>query len=69
MLFRSPFVGKLASDRVTGTLGGERVSLKSYNDAADAMDYKSLAEWCDFWRGVPRCRGVEPVCRSISSRR
>jgi hypothetical protein len=59
------FAGTLRRDDVIGTIGASRVRLA--RDRHDPMDAKwdtSFAEWCAFWRGVHRCRGVDEMCRS-----
>ena len=61
------FVGTVTRDAIIGTLGEERIRLARHDDrwAADFKPNRSLAGWCDFWSGVPRCRGVRELCASL----
>jgi hypothetical protein len=62
------FVGTLRRDDVIGTIEGKRVRLTRHKDDAMRMDSASndsLDAWCRFWGGVPRCRGVDQVCRTL----
>jgi len=63
------FVGTLRRDDVVGTLDGKRIRLVRDKDQPpiDSDRDESLDAWCDFWRGVRRCRGVDDLCRSLSS--
>jgi hypothetical protein len=57
------FVGTLRRDDVVGTLNGDRVRLARDRDwPMDGKADESFANWCEFWRGVRRCRGVDQVC-------
>jgi hypothetical protein len=64
------FVGTVRRDDVIGTIDGKPVRLTREMDDLVGMDSardKSLDEWCHFWRGVPRCRGVDQLCSSLGS--
>jgi hypothetical protein len=56
------FTGTLRREDVIGTIGATRVRLARGHDV---MAAKSFADWCEFWRGVHRCRGVDEVCASV----
>jgi hypothetical protein len=61
------FAGTLRRDDVIGTIGATRVRLvRDRDDPMDAKWDKGFAEWCAFWRGVRRCRGVDEMCRSAA---
>jgi hypothetical protein len=63
------FAGTLRRDDVIGTLNGKRVRLVRNKEGAlmDSDRDPSLDAWCQFWRGVRRCRGFDDLCRSLSS--
>ena len=62
------FVGTLRRDDVIGTIDGKRVRLKrDRQDLLDSTRDNSLDAWCRFWRGVPRCSGVDGLCSSLGS--
>jgi hypothetical protein len=63
--FEIRFMGTLTRNEVVGTLGTERLHLKRNNDRTDARSDRRLDEWCEFWRGVPRCKGVAELCRAV----
>lgn len=62
--FDRRFTGTLKRNEVTGTLGEERVRLKRDKDYPISGD-NTLAAWCTFWRTVPRCKGVDELCRGL----
>ncbi len=66
---RWQFVGRLAGDAVVGTLNGKPVRLARDRDSppAEFGPNRSLAAWCQFWSGVPRCGGVREFCASLRS--
>ena len=64
--FDMPFIGTLRGNAVAGTLGSERLRLKRTDDRMDAAWDRTVDAWCDFWRGVPRCRGVAALCTSLA---
>ncbi len=57
------FTGTLRRDDVVGTLNSARVRLARDRNFPLDSD-QGFSEWCEFWRGVRRCRGVDEVCRS-----
>ena len=63
------FVGTVTREAIVGTLGGERVRLARHDDrwAAEFKPNRSLAGWCEFWSGVPRCGGVRALCASLTT--
>jgi len=63
--FDTRFVGTLTSTGVTGRLGDERLHMKRTKKSLDARPAKTLDEWCEFWRGVSRCKGVVELCTSL----
>jgi hypothetical protein len=63
--FDKRFMGTLTREEVAGTLGSERLHLKRNDNQMDARWDKQLDAWCDFWQGVPRCKGVAKLCRSV----
>lgn len=64
------FVGTLRRDDVVGTINGRRVRLRRIPDwPMDADRDKKLEAWCRFWRGVPRCHGVDELCVSLGQER
>jgi len=66
--FGMRFDGTLRRGNVRGTLGTERLRLERKQAAMDAASDKTIDAWCDFWRDVPRCKGVGPVCSAIGSK-
>jgi len=57
------FTGTLRRDDVVGTIGAARVRLMRNRDfPMDGKWDKNFTDWCGFWRGVHRCRGVDDVC-------
>lgn len=61
------FAGMLRRDDVIGTIGNRRVRLSPSADVpTDGTADMSFAEWCAFWRGVHRCKGVDRVCAAAS---
>ena len=64
--FAMPFAGTLRKNELVGTLGTERVRLKrSKMWPMDAASDKSLDAWCQFWRGVRRCKGTGELCQAL----
>ena len=63
--FGMPFNGTLRRNEVIGKLGDERLRLKRRTDRMDARSDQTLDAWCDFWRTVPRCKGVAELCSSL----
>jgi hypothetical protein len=62
------FVGLLRRDDVIGTIDGKRVRLaRNKEDAGDSAWDTSLDAWCQMWRGVSRCRGVDALCSALGS--
>jgi hypothetical protein len=67
--FAMSFVGTLRTNELVGTLGTERVRLKrSKMPPMDAASDRSLDAWCQFWRGVRRCKGIGELCRALDVR-
>lgn len=64
---RLEFAGRLSGDVVSGTLNGEPVRLTRDRNGPDSTfkANQSLANWCGFWSGVGRCRGVRELCASL----
>ena len=56
------FTGTLRRDDVVGTIGTSRVRLVRTDFPMDGKADKNFADWCEFWRGVHRCRGVDDAC-------
>ncbi len=57
------FTGTLRRDDLVGTIGTARVRLMRNRDSPmDGKWDKNFTDWCAFWRGVHRCRGVDDVC-------
>ncbi|HJR60904.1 MAG TPA: hypothetical protein VJ813_15950 [Vicinamibacterales bacterium] len=65
--FGMRFTGTLSRNEVTGRLGDERLNLKRKEDFVDARSNRSLDAWCDFWRGVSRCKGVAELCTALGA--
>lgn len=64
------FNGRLRQNDVVGVLGGQRVRLgRSKDFPMDAERDRSVDAWCEFWRGVPRCRGITALCTSLGARK
>jgi hypothetical protein len=62
----STFAGNLRKDDVVGTIDGMRVRLAKGDFPMDGKSDKSFEEWCAFWRGVHRCKGVDQVCAAAA---
>ncbi len=63
------FTGTLRRDDVVGTIGATRVRLmRNRDDPMDGKWDKNFTDWCEFWRGVHRCRGVDAVCMTSAQR-
>jgi hypothetical protein len=61
------FEGALTHEAIDGMFNEQRARLVIDRGQmiSSFEPNRSLAAWCDFWRSVPRCSGVDELCRSI----
>jgi hypothetical protein len=61
------FEGRMSREAIEGEFNGQRVRL-ALDPSATPSGFepnRSIAAWCGFWSSVPRCNGVQELCRSL----
>lgn len=64
------FEGTLTREAIDGVFNRQRTRLNIDRDRmiSSFEPNRSLVAWCDFWRSVARCSGVQELCKSIKGR-
>jgi len=62
------FEGALTHGAIEGAFNGERarLALDRGRMSSSFEPNRSIVAWCTFWSSVPRCGGVQELCRSIN---
>jgi hypothetical protein len=62
------FEGTMTAGTIDGAFNGERAGLGLDRDRmiSGLEPNHSIVAWCKFWGSVPRCSGVQEMCKSIN---
>lgn len=62
------FEGTMTAGTIDGAFNGERARLGLDRDRmiSGFEPNHSIVAWCKFWGSVPRCSGVQEMCKSIN---